>query len=182
MDLLDLTSWERKFLKKGSLTKTCHEYVTHSTKELMVLTSLRTSCFGFVSSSLLVVAASALLAPASSPSSIRRGLGQCSIWAPFWRGARARAPGYRSRGVRACTLNSATTRASGVQLGINRQQWSARSVALAFHAGPWEARVRDSKKPCLREIRSYHTLRLWDYHGTTAPFLPCAKLSSPHDS
>jgi hypothetical protein len=43
------TSWEQKFLKKGSLTKTCHEYMTHPTKELIVLTSLRTSCFGFVS-------------------------------------------------------------------------------------------------------------------------------------
>ncbi len=24
------TSWEQKFLEKGSLTKTCHEYVTRS--------------------------------------------------------------------------------------------------------------------------------------------------------
>ncbi len=54
------TSWERKFLKKGSLTKTCHEYVTRSTKELMVLTLLSNSCFANFSS--LVVAASALLA------------------------------------------------------------------------------------------------------------------------
>jgi hypothetical protein len=52
--------WERKFLEKGSLTKTCHEFVTRSTKELMVLTSLSSSCFASFSS--LVVAASALLA------------------------------------------------------------------------------------------------------------------------
>jgi hypothetical protein len=49
------TSWEQKFLKKGSLTKTCHEYVTHSTKELMVLTLLSNSCFGFVSGSTLLL-------------------------------------------------------------------------------------------------------------------------------
>ena len=91
----------------------------------------------------LVVAASALLASASAPSSVRRGLGRRSIRAPFWRGACARAPGYRSRSVRARTLNSAATRASGVPRGINRRRWSARRVALAFHAGPWMARVRN---------------------------------------
>jgi hypothetical protein len=48
---------------------------------------------------LLVVAASALLASASAPLSIRRGLGRRSIWAPFWRGACTRAPGYCSRSV-----------------------------------------------------------------------------------
>jgi hypothetical protein len=112
--------WEQ--LEKGSLTKTCHEYVTHSTKELMVLTSLSNSCFGFVSSSLLVVAASALLASASAPSSIWRGLGRRSIWAPFWCGARVRTPGYRSWSVQARTLNSAATRALGVPGGINCRQ------------------------------------------------------------
>jgi hypothetical protein len=54
------TLWEQKFLKKASLTKTCHEYVTRSTKELMVLTLLINRCFANFSS--LVVAASALLA------------------------------------------------------------------------------------------------------------------------
>ena len=59
-------------------------------------------------------AASALLASASTPSSIRRGLGRRSVWASVWRGACVRAPGYHSWSVQACRLNSAATRALGV--------------------------------------------------------------------
>ncbi len=64
-------------------------------------------------------AASALLASASAPSSIRFGLGRRLVRASYWRGARARAPGYRSWSVQARRLNSAC------------QQWSRRSIALA---------------------------------------------------
>ncbi len=65
--------------------------------------------------------ASALLASASVPSSIRCGLSRRLGWASFWRGACARAPGYRSRSVQARRLNSAATCASGVLGGIDRR-------------------------------------------------------------
>ena len=63
-------------------------------------------------------AASALLASASAPSSIRRGLGRRLVWASFWRGAWACAPRYCSWSVQARRLNSAATCASGVLGGI----------------------------------------------------------------
>ena len=66
-------------------------------------------------------AASALLASASASSSIQRGLGRRSVWASFWRGACACAPGYCSQSVHACRLNSAATCASGVLGGINHR-------------------------------------------------------------
>jgi hypothetical protein len=75
--------------------------------------------------------ASAWLASASAPSSVRCGLGQCLVWALFWRGTCVHAPGYCSRSVQARRLNSAATRALGVLGGINCRRWSARSVALA---------------------------------------------------
>ena len=78
-----------------------------------------------------ISAASALLLSASVPSTMWHGLGRHSVWVSFWRGACERPPGYRSRSVQAHTLNSAATRTSGVLGGINPQQWSARSVALA---------------------------------------------------
>ncbi len=66
-----------------------------------------------------ISAASALLASASAPSSIRRVLGRHWVWASFWRGACAHAPGYCSWSVQARRLNSAATRALGVLGGIN---------------------------------------------------------------
>ena len=86
-------------------------------------------------------AAFAFLAQASLTPSRWCQLSRRSVWAPFWCGARARAPGYRSRSVWACMLNSTATCALGVPRGINCRRWLARSVALAFHAGPWEAAV-----------------------------------------
>ena len=118
---------EQKLLEKGSLTKT--------TKR--------------VSDS--IGAASALLASASAPSSIRRGLGRRLVWASFWHGACTRAPGYPSRSVQARRLNSAATHALGVLGGINRQQWSARSVALACPRMSLEGLLFATQKACLRK-------------------------------
>ena len=126
------TSWERNS-RKAVLPR-------HATTPSFGLLDF---CFGLLPSSSLVLAASALLASASAPSSVRRGLGRRSIRAPFWRGACARAPGYSSRSVGARTLNSAATCALGVPRLINRRRRSSRSVALAFHVGTWMARVRD---------------------------------------
>jgi hypothetical protein len=92
------TSSEQKFLKKGSLTKTCRESVT----QLALLL--------------------ALLASASASSSIRRGLGRRLVWASFWRGACTRTPGYCSWSVQARRLNSPATRDLEVLGGINCRQ------------------------------------------------------------
>ena len=93
----------------------------------------------------------ALLESASVSSSIRRGLGRCSVWASFWRGVCARAPGYRSRSVQACRLNSDATCASGALGGINRQRWLARSVALACPRRSLEGLLFVTQKTCLRK-------------------------------
>jgi hypothetical protein len=95
--------------------------------------------------------ASALLASASAPSSIRRGLGRRSVWAPFWRGACAHAPGYCSWSVQARTLNSAATCASGVLGGITRQRWLAHSFALACPRRSLEGLLFATQKTCLRK-------------------------------
>ena len=127
-----------------------------------------------------ISAASALLASASVPSSVRCGLGRCSVWASFWRGLCARAPGYCSRSVRARRLNSATTRALGVLGRINCRQWSTGSVALACPHRSLEGLVRDSKNlgwerasifaSSKRLIALVPYVRLRDYHWTTMPF------------
>jgi hypothetical protein len=109
--------------------------MTHSTKGLMVLTLLSNSCFGFVSWLTLLPFCLRKLAR-RRPSGVASADARYGLL--FWRGARARAPGYRSWSVQAPGLNFAATRALGVPQGINRQQWSARSVVLAFHAGPWD--------------------------------------------
>ncbi len=166
---------EQKFLEKGSLTKTCQEYVTQSQ---LWLAGFQLQLASF---SLLVGAASALLASASAPSSIRRGLSRCSIWAFFWRGACAHAPWYRSRSVRARTLNSAATRASGVLGGTNHQQWSARSIVLACPRRSLEGLLFATQKTCLRKNQRFFAsnkpwialvpyVRLRDYHRTTVSF------------
>ena len=98
-----------------------------------------------------VGAASALLASACVPSYSQCGLGRCSIWASFWRGACVRALGYRSRSVQARGLNSAATRASGVLGGINHWQWLARSVMLACPCWPLEGLLFATQKTCLRK-------------------------------
>ncbi len=72
-----------------------------------------------------------LLASASAPSSSQRGLGRRSVWASFWCGACAHAPGYCSWSVQARRLNSAATCTLGVLGGINHRWCSARSVVLA---------------------------------------------------
>ncbi len=130
--------------------------------------------------SLLVGAASALLASASAPSSIRRGLGRRSLWAPFWHGARTGTPGYRSHSVQARRLNSAATRALGVLGGTDRRQWSARSVALACPRRSleglrlqlknlvWERASVDAGNK--RSITLVLYVRLRSYHGTTVLF------------
>ncbi len=122
-------------------------------------------------------AAYALLASASASSSIRHGLSRRSVWASFWRGACARAPGYCSRSVQARRLNSTVTCALGVLGGINRQRWLARSVALACPCSSLEGLLFATQKTCLR--KSYHFfasnkrlialvlyVRLRSYHGT----------------
>ncbi len=96
-------------------------------------------------------AASSLLASASVPSSIRHGLDRRSVWASFWRGARTRAPGYRSRIVQACRLKSAAPRALGVLGGINCQRWSVCSVALACPRRSLEGLLLATQKTCLRK-------------------------------
>ncbi len=80
------TSSEQKFLEKSSLPR-------HGKR---------------VSDS--IGAAYALLASASAPSSIRLGLSRRLVWASFWCGTCACAPGYRSRSVQARRLNSDATR------------------------------------------------------------------------
>ena len=95
--------------------------------------------------------ASALLASASAPSSIRHSLGRCSVWAPFWRGACTCTPGYHSRSVQAHGLNSAATPALGVLGGINCQRWSAHSIALACPRRSLEGLLFATQKTCLRK-------------------------------
>ena len=96
-------------------------------------------------------AASALLASASAPSSIRHGLSRLLVWASFWCGACARAPGYRSRSVQARRLSSAATPALGVLGGINCQQWSACSVALTCQHRSLKGWLCATQKTCLRK-------------------------------
>jgi hypothetical protein len=96
-------------------------------------------------------AASALLASICAPSSIRRGLGRHLVWASFWHGACARAPGYHSQSVQACRLNSAANRASGVLGGFNCRRWSVRSVALACPRRSLEGLLFATQKTCLRK-------------------------------
>jgi hypothetical protein len=98
-----------------------------------------------------ISAASALLASASAPSSIRRGLCQRLVWASFWHGACARAPGYCSRSVQARSLNSAATCALGVLGEINHRQWSVHSVALACPRRSLEGLLFATQKTCLRK-------------------------------
>jgi hypothetical protein len=66
-----------------------------------------------------------------SASSSWCGIGRRSVWASFWRGARACAPGYHSWSVQARGLNSAANHASGVFGGFKRWRWSACSIVLA---------------------------------------------------
>ena len=96
-------------------------------------------------------AASTLLATASTPSSIRRDLGRCLVCASFWCGACTHASGFCSRSVQASRLNPSATRALGVLWGINHQQWSVRSVALACPHRSLEDLLFATQKTCLRE-------------------------------
>ena len=99
----------------------------------------------------LIGAASAFLASASAPSSIRRGLNRRSVWASFWCGACACAPWHRSRSVQTRRLNSAATRTLGALEGINRRQWLARSIALACPRRSLEGLLFATQKTCLRK-------------------------------
>ncbi len=100
-------------------------------------------------------AASVLLASASAPSSIQRGLGRRSVWASFWRGACAGAPGYCSWSVQARRPNSAATRASGVLGGIHCRRWSACSVALACPRRSLEGLLFATQKTCSRKSKRF---------------------------
>jgi hypothetical protein len=101
--------------------------------------------------SLLVGAASALLASACVPSSSQCGLGQRSVWASFWCGACMGAPGYCSWSVQARRLNSAATCALGVLGGINRWQWSAHSIVLDCPCWSLEGLLFVTQNTCLRK-------------------------------
>jgi len=70
-------------------------------------------------------AAFAFLAQASLTPSRWCQLSRRSVWAPFWRGARARAPGYRSWNVRAGPRDSAASSAWGSSGAISARRWSA---------------------------------------------------------
>jgi len=72
-------------------------------------------------------AAFAFLAQASLTPSRWRQLSRRSVWAPFLRGARARAPGRRSWSVRARARTSAASCTSGSLGAISARRWSAGS-------------------------------------------------------
>ena len=72
-------------------------------------------------------AAFAFLAQASLTPSRWCQLSRRSVWAPFWRGARARAPGHRSWSVRARVHTSAASCTSGSLGAISARRWSAGS-------------------------------------------------------
>ena len=72
-------------------------------------------------------AAFAFLAQASLTPSRWCQLSRRSVWAPFWRGARARAPGHRSWSVRARARTSAASCTSGSLGAISARRWSAGS-------------------------------------------------------
>jgi hypothetical protein len=121
------TSLDWKFLKKVSLTKTCQESQW-----------LNRRCFYFVS-----VSKCAIIHPAWPWLAL--GMGILLV-----RGLPC-APGYCSQSVQACKLNSAATCASRVLGGINRQQWSARSVLLACPRRSLESLLFATQKTCLRK-------------------------------
>ena len=135
-----LPKW--KFLEKGSLTKTCREFVTP-------LALLLGYCLPRVRD--FVGAASALLASACVPSSSQRGFGRRSVWAFFWHGACARIPGYCSWSVQTRGLNSVATCASGVLGGIIRQRWLAHRVVIACPCWSLEGLLFATQKSCLRK-------------------------------
>ena len=158
--------WNKSFSRKAVLPRHAESTWLNSSFSLL----------GF-SFSLLVGAASALLASAWVPSSSRRGLGRRSVWASFWCGACACTPGYCSRSVQARGLNSAATHASGVLGGINCQQWLVRSIVLACPCWSLEGLLFVTQKPCLRKSYRFASnkhlivlvpyIRLRSCHGTT---------------
>ena len=134
------TLWNESFLRKAVLPR--HAESTWLNPSFSLLD------FSF---SLLVGAASVLLASACVPSSSRRGLGRRSVWESFWHEACARAPGFRSQSVQSQRLNSAATSALGVLWGINCRQWLARSVVLACPCWSLEGLLLATQKSCLRK-------------------------------